>query len=195
MKAMRAPELLPEAPVCQDLLARTLAGCRRSARQLYVELADDILRYGRWMGLDDSLARDVLQDVFEDAMHGRLQYQAGRTSPRSYLIGVVRLKVLANLRRTHAQVPLPESQDDESACGDVTPELLLSRRQDVREVRLAMQGLTTAHREVLVLCDFRGLDYLEAAEALGVPLGTLQSRLNRARKALRMQLALQGVSA
>ena len=69
------------------------------------------------------------------------------------------------------------------------------RRQDVEAVRQALQSVSVAHREVLVLCEFRGLNYLDASEILGVPMGTLQSRLNRARTALRHALGRQGVSA
>jgi RNA polymerase sigma-70 factor (ECF subfamily) len=66
-----------------------------------------------------------------------------------------------------------------------TPESLLLQRSDWQLVQQALEQLPVAHREVLLLCDVEEMSYQEIATAMSIPIGTVMSRLSRARRALR----------
>ncbi|HUX16621.1 MAG TPA: sigma-70 family RNA polymerase sigma factor, partial [Phycisphaerae bacterium] len=72
---------------------------------------------------------------------------------------------------------------------DADPEILVERSERERRVWQAILTLPLAHREIISLAHFQGLSYKEMAEALGIPIGTVMSRLHAARRALRTKLA------
>jgi RNA polymerase sigma-70 factor (ECF subfamily) len=121
-------------------------------------------------------AEDVTQEVFLALIGGRDGYDERRGALRSYLYGVARNQLLKRLPRPR-QLPGVEPV---RAAGE-----------DVAAVREAVQALPVAFREVVVLCELEGLSYEEAAEVCGVPVGTIRSRLHRARAQLQESLGGQ----
>lgn len=114
----------------------------------------------------------------------------GGGSPRPWLLGIA-TNVARNTRRAHrrhsaavARLPRPEAVRDfaDEVAGNLDDQAYL------RAVRTAVDRLRRPEREVLALCAWGGLDYAAAAEALGIPVGTVRSRLSRARAKLAAQL-------
>ena len=94
--------------------------------------------------------------------------------------------------RAAATVPLDSEEDGpELAIEDETPETILMKRTDSELVQNAIDDLPVHHREILLLCEVEEMSYQEIAETLSIPIGTVMSRLSRARKTLRDSLRPQ----
>ena len=116
-------------------------------------------------------------------------FDPARGSLNAFLIGVARNHVLRRLRRERFYVPLEEdskSDGNSSQTSLTTAEAAddLSRKERIEFVRKAVLTLPEKYREVVVLCDLEEMSYVEAAEILGCAIGTVRSRLHRARALL-----------
>lgn len=144
--------------------------------------------------------RDDALDIAQDALL-RLFQHLGRVAPdrpvRPWLFAIVRNRA-RDLWRSRAARP-SESLDarpdvaNHVAASGTDPEQQTGRRQQARRVWRAIEALSPGHREILVLRDFHDLSYSEIAEVLGIPAGTVMSRLHAARGALRAALEAKGV--
>ncbi|WP_405633309.1 RNA polymerase sigma factor [Streptomyces sp. NBC_01174] len=167
--------------------ARIRAGDREAFAVLYEEYARAVYNHAYRLTGDWSTAEEVLSETFLAAWRTRQAIEPEGDSLRPWLLGIVTNKARnANRGRGRrlaflARRPAPEPVAD---IADATA----GRVDDARRlaaVQRALGGLRRQEREVLVLCVWSGLDYAEAAEALGVPVGTVRSRLSRARTRLR----------
>ncbi|MFB7168054.1 RNA polymerase sigma factor [Streptomyces sp. NPDC056242] len=154
--------------------------------RLYDRYAPDIHRYAA-RRLGDHAADDVTADTFLTAFRVRARYDASRASARpwlygiaAYLIGKQRRKEVRGLRA------LARTGQDPVAAGWVedTADLVADRAP----LADALAALSAADRHVLLLVAWADLTYQEVAEALGIPVGTVRSRLNRARRKVRAAL-------
>jgi RNA polymerase sigma-70 factor (ECF subfamily) len=151
----------------------------------YQELAFNVAR--RLVG-DDDTAADVTQDAFFSAFRHLHQFKGG--SFRSWLLRIVTNGSYDALRarRRHGEESLDdlmeESAFDAPDPGDL-PETVALRREQIAGLEAALQTLPLDQRSVLVLFDVHGLPYDEIATVLATNLGTVKSRLNRARRRLR----------
>ncbi|MDX3432173.1 RNA polymerase sigma factor [Streptomyces sp. NBC_01693] len=167
--------------------ARIRAGDREAFAVLYEEYARAVYNHAYRLTGDWSTAEEVLSETFLAAWRTRQAIEPEGDSLRPWLLGIATNKARnANRGRGRrlaflARRPAPEPVAD---IADATA----GRVDDARRlaaVQRALGGLRRQEREVLVLCVWSGLDYAEAAEALGVPVGTVRSRLSRARTRLR----------
>ncbi|MEW2386429.1 RNA polymerase sigma factor [Micromonospora sp. NPDC047707] len=155
-------------------------------RELFDEHARSVYNHAFRLTSNWSTAEDVVSLTFLEAWRLRERVDAGTGSLRPWLLGIA-TNVTRNLRRTarRHEVKLAQAPREE-AVPDFAEEV--SGRIDDRErlalVRTALAALRKPEREVLALCVWSGLDYAEAASALDVPIGTVRSRLSRARKKL-----------
>lgn len=135
---------------------------------------------------DWTTAEDVVSLTFLEAWRLRAKLDPEGGSPRPWLLGIA-TNTVRNTRRAarrHAAAlsripphePVPDFSDEVAAR--------MADREALETVRLALRTLRRAEREVLALCVWSGLDYATAARTLGVPVGTVRSRLSRARKKL-----------
>lgn len=115
-------------------------------------------------------------------------FDAARGSVNAFLMGVARNHVLRRLRRERFYVSMEENSQGDSAesISRTTQSPLddLSRTETIESVRKAVLALPERYREVVVLCDLQEVSYLEAADVLGCAVGTVRSRLHRARALL-----------
>jgi len=140
-------------------------------------------------------AEDITQDVFVK-VHKALERFEGRAKFTTWLYGIA-VNTVRNFWRSSARratLPLHTTQDGESWDRDPsdpgdTPDEAAQRDERVAFIRRAIESLDEDLREAIVLRDIRGFAYEELAEALGVPLGTVKSRLHRGRAALKSKLA------
>ena len=164
---------------------------RRRFELLVLPYLDAAYSYARWLAPSPADADDVLQESVLRAFRG---FEALRGSDvKSWLLAIVRNCHLTALRQRHrrAQVPLPEEHDAQDGHAMVAatpdPESESIRRDDRRTLVQLMAELPAEYREILILREIEDLSYREIAAVTCVPVGTVMSRLARARAALKVQ--------
>jgi RNA polymerase sigma-70 factor (ECF subfamily) len=177
-------------PSDDDLLPLLRSGDEAAFSALYRRWQGRLYRFALRMTGSEALAEDALQETFLVVIGGAAGYDPARGSFPGWLFGVARNQVLTRLRRESRFVPLEpdagEPVHEVRAVDDIQAELL--RREDVERVRGAVLDLAEPFREAVVLCDLQGLSYEDAAQAMGCPIGTVRSRLHRARGMLAERL-------
>ena len=152
--------------------------------QLFRDAAGDLSRYFSRRHGDAEVSRDLVQDTFVEMAKG-LEKGARPESPRAYLFGIARYVSRAAWKRGYREreVLLPGAQT-EAAAESPAPE---DARLDL--AREVIGTLPVSHREVLDLRFTHQLSYAEIAETLGIPVGTVRSRLHHAIASVRSRLA------
>jgi len=175
-------------PSDNELLQSMMAGDEAALAALYQRRARDIFRFALQMCGSQALADDVTQEVFMVLIREGHAFDAARGSVSAFLMGVARNLVLRRLRRERFYVSFEEDSQADTAQNisqtTQTPLDDLSRTETIESVRKAVLALPERYREVVVLCDLQEMSYLEAAEILGCAVGTVRSRLHRARALL-----------
>jgi len=170
-----------------ELLLQLRNGDEQAFAALYRRRQGAIYRFAQHMSGSATAAEDITQEVFLALLREECGYDRERGTLSGYLFGIARKLVLRNLERGRADVPL-ESETDEVAPRELAvvddPLAGLTRHEAIEALRRAVQALPRRYREVVVLCDLEELDYADAAVALGCPIGTVRSRMHRARALL-----------
>ena len=174
-----------------ELLRLMLAGDEESFTLLYRRRQGGIYRFALQMSGSPQVAEDVTHDVFLFLMKDGHVFDPLRGSVSSFLFGVARNYVLRRFRGDQATVPLTDDEDEcifEQTATDPGPLDDLTRAETIENVRRAVLSLPERYREVVVLCELQELSYGETAEILGCAIGTVRSRLHRARALLLTKL-------
>jgi RNA polymerase sigma-70 factor (ECF subfamily) len=157
----------------------------------------DAYALARWLTRNDSDAEDVVQEACLRAFRGIAGF--GDVNARAWVLSIVRNTAFTWLKKHRdprlvavenielVEAPGPE-QDGGPFAGPSSPEASLIERADAARLEAAIGALPEEFRETLVLRDVQGLDYRAIAEVTGVPIGTVMSRLARARRRLMAQL-------
>ena len=166
---------------------------RRRFEELVLPHMDAAYRFARWLSRAPGDADDVVQEAILRAFRG---FEALRGSDvKPWLLAIVRNCHLTALKQQQrrAFVPLPEEHDAEDGQALIAttpdPESASMRLDEQRTLERLMSALPDEHREVLVLREIEEMDYREIAAVTNVPIGTVMSRLGRARQELRSSLA------
>jgi RNA polymerase sigma-70 factor, ECF subfamily len=164
-----------------------------SFEQLAMPHFERLYNFACWLTHDRQEAEDIVQETYAKALKGFSSFQPG-TNFRAWIYKILRNAFLTSrtgLKAT-ATVPLDlETEEETLPATKETPETILLQRSDSQLVRQAMEGLSVAYREILLLCEVEEMSYQEISAALDIPMGTVMSRLSRARKALRGGLQQQ----
>ena len=160
------------------LLRRMAAGEEEAFTVLYRRRQGGIYRFALQMSGSEAIAEDVTQEVFLLLIREAGSYDPKRGSVTSFLFGVARNHVLRALERRREFAPEAE---EEPRCGAADALAGLTRTEMLRSVRQAVLALPEHYREVVILCDLEEMEYADAAETLGCAVGTVRSRLHRAR--------------
>ena len=167
-----------------DLMRRTAAGDREAFETLYRTHHATVYRFARLMTGSTTIAEDIVQEVFLALMRDASRYDPARASLTSYLYGSARHHTRRRLLRDRFLVRLDDQADLCLPAGSPTVADDLMRQRDVQHLRRAIVRLPARYREVIVLCDLQDVSYADAAHALGCAVGTIRSRLHRARHLL-----------
>jgi RNA polymerase sigma-70 factor (ECF subfamily) len=150
---------------------------------------DAAYNLARWLVRNDHDAQDVVQEAYLRALRFVGGFRGG--NPRAWLLAIVRNEAFTWLRRNRGSDPPAEF--DESLHGPDTEETGLEadalKRADGAMIQAALEELSDEFREVIVMRDIEGLSYKEIANAADVPIGTVMSRLARARQKLARSLS------
>jgi RNA polymerase sigma factor (sigma-70 family) len=143
---------------------------------------DAAFNYARWLTRNEAEAEDVVQDACVRAM--RFAASLRGDDARSWLFAIVRNTWYSRARRSLRTIAPMDAAGGEPADEALDPEEQLLQQQTVSRVRAAVESLPADFREVIVLRELEGLSYKEIAAVVDVPLGTVMSRLARARERL-----------
>ena len=158
-----------------------------SFEALAMPLFDQLYNFAHWLTQNREEAEDLVQETYAKALKGFSSFQLG-TNFRAWMYRILRNTFLTSRTGLKAASTVPlDSQEDgpELALENENPETILMRSSDSGVVHSAIDGLPVNYREVLLLCEVEEMSYQEIAETLSIPIGTVMSRLSRARKALR----------
>lgn len=147
--------------------------------------------FARWLLGDSENVDDIVQEAFLRAYRFFPSFRGG--DARAWLFAIIRNASWSWLRanRPHKEGARLEEVEDPVDVLAASPEEELVQRENVEHVRSALYTLEAEHREVIVLREFEELSYREIASVVGIPIGTVMSRLSRARVHLRNALGVQ----
>jgi RNA polymerase sigma-70 factor (ECF subfamily) len=164
-----------------------------SFEQLAMPHFDRLYNLACWLTHDRQEAEDLVQDTYAKALRGFSSFQPG-TNFRAWIYKILRNTFLTSRTglKAAATVPLDlEGEEEVLPAVKETPESILLRRSNGQLVQHALEQLPVSYREVLLLCEVEEMSYQEISTTLDIPMGTVMSRLSRARKALRNGLRPQ----
>lgn len=172
----------------ERLMARIAAGDEDAFVALYRRRQPAVYRFAWQMSGSTAVAQDVTQEVFLAVMRGAAEFDAERGAVVPFLFGIARNLVHRAWRGLGPRVePLDTLAAAEPGTHDDPADGLVARER-VSLVRRAIAALPAHYREVVVLCELEELSYADAAAALDQPVGTIRSRLHRARSLLASKL-------
>lgn len=177
----------------QATLAAATEGDLEAFNRLVLAYQDQAYNLAVWILKEPERAEDITQDAFLQAYTHLGKFRGG--SFRAWLLRIVKNAAFDEVRRQkrHKQIPLvqPDRDGEEVDLTETLPDPQGSVEATIEQIELrenlrrGLNRLATDHRAVLVMVDILEMDYTEAAKALQVPIGTVKSRLVRARLSLR----------
>ena len=152
-------------------------------------LFDQLFNFAHWLTQDRTEAEDLVQETYVKALKGFSSFQPG-TNFRAWMYRILRNTFLTSRTglKASATIPLDSEDGPELPAGPETPETILIEHSQSQILQTAIESLPIHFREVLLLCEVEEMSYQEIAETLSIPMGTVMSRLSRARRALRKSL-------
>ena len=157
----------------------------QSFEELALPLLDRLYNFAHWLTQDRGEAEDLVQETFAKALKGFPSFQPG-TNFRAWMYRILRNTFLTSRTGLKATATVPLELEDEALPATTsTPESILLDRLDQQQVRRALDELSVPYREILLLCEVEEMSYQEISSTLAIPIGTVMSRLSRARRALR----------
>lgn len=157
----------------------------RSFEEVVLPHLDAAFNYARWLAGNAADAEDVVQDATVRALRF---FSSLRGDARPWLLAIVRNTWYARLAQTVRTRPTEYTEMADTPDETLGPEALVIQQQTVDRVRKAVDQLPVDFREVVVLRELEGLSYKEIAAVVGIPIGTVMSRLARARERLLLEI-------
>lgn len=159
--------------------------------QLAMPLFDQLYNHACWLTGDRTDAEDLVQETYAKALKGFASFAEG-TNLRAWMFRILRNAFLNSRAGLAAQktgyLEDEEIQPEDVVADRVTPETILLRSESQDAVFAALESLRVEQREIILFCDVEEMSYREIAQVLDVPVGTVMSRLSRARAGLRRAL-------
>lgn len=187
------PRVVPEMEVSLRYTVRAVPAsppAYGSFEGLAMPLFSQLYNFACWLAVDRTVAEDLVQETYLKAFRGFSSFQQG-TNFRAWIYRILRntflttqsgLKATASLDDEDDTIPEPQSPG--------TPESILLARDAQERIRAALEELPVHYREIILLCDLEEMSYQEISQALSIPMGTVMSRLSRARRAMRTLLTM-----
>jgi RNA polymerase sigma-70 factor (ECF subfamily) len=172
-----------------ELVHALFSGDQEAFTELYRRRQRDVYRFALHMSGAPDLAEDITQEVFMVLIREANSYDETRGSVKALLLGIARNHVLRRLKQDRPYVMIDDAAGTESSelidgTMDGGQLDVLTRNEEMVLMERAVLSLPAHYREVLVLCELQEMSYVEAAGVLGCAIGTVRSRLHRARAIL-----------
>ena len=154
---------------------------------LAMPLFNSLYNFAYWLTQNREDAEDLVQETYEKALRAFKSFQLG-SNFRAWIFQILRNTFLSSRSRLERRMTVPLSSEEDSRVQPVTfnnAESLLIERTDLQSVRCAIEQLPVVFREAILLCDVEEMSYREIADVLSIPIGTVMSRIARARKTVR----------
>jgi RNA polymerase sigma-70 factor (ECF subfamily) len=184
---------IDETPSDPDLVAGVASRDATALVTLFRRRRAEVYRFALHLTGRAATAEDITQEVFMTVIRDAARYDAPRGPVVAWLLGIARNLARRRLERDRLLQPI-ESAHDRMPDPARNPEVDLARAERIALVRQAVMTLPIRYREVILLCDLQELSYVDAAAALQCAVGTIRSRLHRARALLAAELEGIGVS-
>lgn len=158
--------------------------------ELAMPLFDSLYNFARWLAHNPNDAQDLVQETYLKALGSFASFQPG-TNFRAWIFRILKNTFLSSCSKLERRMTVAvDSEEDYPVlpATSTTPESLLIERSGIDRVGHAIEQLPIIFREVILLCDVEDASYREIAEILSIPIGTVMSRLARARKVIRESL-------
>lgn len=156
--------------------------------ELAIPLFEQLYNFAHWLAKNREEAEDLVQETYAKALRGYSSFQPG-TNFRAWMYRILRNTFLTSRTGLKAKMTVPLEDEENGAAAvaadTITPEAILIDRSNQALLQSALEELPVHSREILLLCEVEEMSYQEIADALEIPLGTVMSRLSRARAALR----------
>jgi RNA polymerase sigma-70 factor (ECF subfamily) len=155
--------------------------------ELAMPLFDSLYNFARWLAHNSNDAEDLVQETYLKALRSFASFQPGTNFP-AWIFQILRNTFLSLCSKVERRMTVgmdSEADGLELAVDTETPETILMNRFNSQLVQRAIDDLPVHYRETLLLCEVEEMSYQEIAEILSVPIGTVMSRLARARRAVR----------
>jgi RNA polymerase sigma-70 factor (ECF subfamily) len=167
-------------------MAVTLEGVSndQTFEAMSLPLLDQLFNFAQWLTQDRTEAEDLVQETYAKALKSFSRFEPG-TNFRAWMYKILRNSFLNT--RTGMRAATEPIEDDEAMLPPVveTPETLMIRNVEQQILQASLAELPVSAREIVLLSDVEEMSYQEIASTLGIPIGTVMSRLSRARRALR----------
>jgi RNA polymerase sigma factor (sigma-70 family) len=155
--------------------------------ELAMPLLDSLYNFARWLVRDQSDAEDLVQEAYLKAFRNFTSFRSG-TNFRAWMFQILKNAFLSSRAKLDRRMIIAMDLEEDSPVFTATcdsPESRLIECSDINAVRCAIERLPIIFREVVLLRDLEDASYQEISDMLSIPIGTVMSRLCRARKALR----------
>lgn len=173
------------------LVAQIARGDRMAFDRLYRHLERPLFRFIRLRLNDPHRSADIMHDVFLEVWRGAAAFR-GQSSARTWIFAIAWRKAMEIHRRSDRvvyQETLPEQIDESTDAATA-----IAQAEDSRAVRACLDGLSAEHRIALELTFFEEMSYHEIAGVLGVPEGTVKSRVFHAKQLMLRCLTIKGAT-
>jgi len=152
-------------------------------------LFDSLYNFAHWLTENREEAEELVQETYLKALKGFSSFQTG-TNFRAWIFRILRNAFLNSRTGLKAMqtVQFDDADEEIGARTEETPESLLLGRASQQAIHSALEQLPVIFREVVLLCDVEEMSYEEISQTVGIPVGTVMSRLHRARRLLRQAL-------
>lgn len=167
-----------------DLLRRMMAGDEEAFVAIYRRWNPSVYRFALHVSGSPEIAEEVTQDTFLKLIRSARDYDPARGPLIAWLLGITRNLTRQAMDAVQGTRPIEDSAfpADAMASGGLFDDL--TRQETIEAVRQAVLSLPQTYREVTVLCELQEMEYRDAASILKCPVGTIRSRLHRARTML-----------
>lgn len=176
----------------QELLNRIAAGDKDALEAIYARYSSAVYSMARYMLRSEAVAEEATQDVFLNIWLKASSYSPARGQPKTWLMSVAHHKIIDIIRSRRRSAAISDPKEYETLdllpSGQIGTDEAVERNLEAERVRLALDKLPAAQREVIMLAYFGGLSQSEIAARLEQPLGTVKTRARLALQKLREEL-------
>lgn len=176
-------------PTDTELVRRLFEGDKDAFAQLYQRRQGNVFRFALFMTGRPEVADDVVQETFMTLINKRAAYDETKGAVKSFLLGIARNQVLNRLRQERATVPVEEAYEALDKSVSLSGHFAtFARKERIAAVQKAILTLPEHYREVVILCELQEMSYAQTAVIMNCAVGTVRSRLHRARAMLAEKL-------